>query len=150
MGLKLLWVDDDGPRRFQYEIARLRHEMSADVDFALTIAGAKKKIEANDYSFIILDQQLPPDDAGEPGDLRGGLEVLKMIRNQDPRNACTSPSVPVLIVSAYLDEAVQNETRQVDSEIKFESKPVDNEHVVAAISDSHLTRGSRAHAKPAR
>lgn len=135
MAVKILWVDDDGPRRFEHEIFRLERELSAEVDFAMTITGAINKLKENKYDYVLLDQMLPPDNAAQAGDLRGGLNILKALCSRhSSRDFATSSRVPVTILSAFYAHDVYERIKAIRRDVAILEKPVDIESLLELVS----------------
>ncbi len=129
---RLLWTDDDGPRRFMMEEFTLRRA-GWDVEWAQGMSPAVRKLEQSAFDVVILDQMIPWNDAqvGIPGenpvDVWGGCLLLWWLRRGTPpptlhrsqverfgemwtaRPLAANRSAPVTIVSAFEDPDVREQ-----------------------------------------
>src|SRR5215211_6192631 len=76
---KLLWVDDDGERRFRYE-RRILQQEGWEVVWAEDINKAREALAIQDFGALILDQSLPFVKDGTPTGIEGGYLLLHWLR----------------------------------------------------------------------
>jgi|GEM_PF-4827585 len=127
----LLWVDDDGPGMFLFEVFQLEQQ-GWTVHFVTHIAAAAEALAAKPYDAVLLDQMMPlgaGDD--QPVDVWAGCLVVWWMRHRAPPPGAPAASVeathalwaatplphnqgvPVVIVSAFDDPEVDAEIRKV-------------------------------------
>lgn len=138
---RLLWVDDDGEQRFQYEIRKLQ-KLGYEIRWARTGKSAVELLQEEEFGVVLLDQQLPWDDDHYPN-VWGGVLLLAWCRAQERPGAAPAIegwdqlfdkdyrrdgaiSSRILVISAFFDDRVAEarETLGVP-EADTLSKPVD-------------------------
>jgi CheY-like chemotaxis protein len=141
----LLWVDDDGPGMFLYEVYQLEQQ-GWTVEFAENITDAAAALQARDYRAILLDQMMPLGaDHNQPVDVWAGCLILWWLRQAGPPPGAphasieatpmlwdTTPrpancSIPILMVSAFDDPDVDEDIRRIQapSPVQVFVKPVE-------------------------
>lgn len=145
----LLWVDDDGPARYSYELAMLKKD-DWTVDWAHSSLEAIESLSVQEYHGVITDNTHPWKPSSDL--LRwGGFHMLQWLRvdaeswdenfpfGEDLEGLVPLPSnrqVPVLILSAFYDEEV---VKKIDSmpggdEVSWMAKPAGTEALLAFLS----------------
>lgn len=148
---RILWVDDDPKERFIYEEYILVNEDKWTIEWAKSVFEGVNALSKTPFKAIILDQMLPPKESGEDAEIWGGYYLLCWLRlhkdklknilesHQSHPNwleNSASPlesnrDIPVILVSAYHDETVLEETRSIaqGDKICYFSKPIEIEGV---------------------
>lgn len=146
MTRSLLWVDDDGPRRFRYE-SRLLRQRNWEPVWAVDIATAVGELTARRFAALILDQSLPFYRNSTPTGIEGGYVLLHWLRRGTPPtqhnlqgqgDVFTRPSVPhsgnvdlpAIIISGNYDVDLAERIYSIskaDAEIEIAPKPIDEE-----------------------
>ncbi len=159
---RLLWIDDDGPGRYEYERYLVEREGWSLV-WAENVLDAVKHLAAVPFDALVVDQMLPFDieDRGFP-EPWGGCLVLRWLRGtypprHVPRRMVTReghlgaqpPPLPanvdlhVLVVSAYHNEDVLREMRSAsekDQNLVVASKPLNERRLIDLIGGRHVAR----------
>lgn len=152
---KVLWVDDDGPDRFPYELSVLE-EHHFETDWALDAEQAVNRLSAGHYNLVLLDQAFPIDYRSSYRDVWSGCRLLYWLRGKRPptgasqgamwtelfrrnRPRLKNKNIPVIIISGFQDDLVDEALRQIDHEISIFPKPVDGDELIRTI-DSALPR----------
>ncbi|HSS52686.1 MAG TPA: hypothetical protein VLX28_27410, partial [Thermoanaerobaculia bacterium] len=124
--LQILWIDDAGPAPFRYEIMLLQR-MGAEVDFAVTVTTAKRKLATNEYDLIISDILMGRDSSGQAiyataliRELREGL-LGKRIKD-----------VPVVICSAFYDDEIYSSLAELEH-IQRMPMPIDFDYLQKVV-----------------
>lgn len=145
---RVLWVDDDGPGRFELECAIIEQDFGADLDWAETLEVAVRLLRDNAYDAIILDQMLADPDAATPHVPWAGCALFLWLRGDKskpwgsdwvwPSLRGTSPNpananTPVLFVSGLSDEQIWTATRSVDLHVELLSKPLNDKQLVSFL-----------------
>lgn len=127
----LLWVDDDGPGMFLFEVFQLE-ELGWTVHFTTHIEGAAEALRSRDFDAVLLDQMMPlAGGTDQPVDVWAGCLVLWWLRHQRPPGGAPAASIeatqvlwkappraantraPALVVSAFDDPEVDAEIQAV-------------------------------------
>lgn len=118
--LKVLVVDDDSGLRLSVKNTLLATG-NFEVDEAFDGVNALEKIEAGNYSVVLLDVDMPR---------KNGIETLKELKEKDP-------SIIAIVMTAYatIDDAV---TAVKYGAFDYVSKPVESENLIHMI-DQALT-----------
>jgi CheY-like chemotaxis protein len=149
---RILWMDDDPKERFIYEKYILTNEDNWEIEWANTVFEGVNALSKTPFKAILLDQMLPPKELSEDAEIWGGYYLLCWLRlNKNqlrsalethrrlPKWLGDSPSplesnrdIPVILLSAYHDERVLEETRLMnrkEEKIVYLSKPIEIERV---------------------
>jgi CheY-like chemotaxis protein len=148
---RLLWVDDDGEKRFRYE-RRILQKEGWEVVWAVDIDTACSLLTTEEFGALILDQSLPFVKDVTPTGIEGGYLLLHWLRRGAlpeqfdlPQGDTTSkpspprPSnrlLPVLFVSAYFDEDLRLQMQKLNGEsrpIEIAPKPLDQHELLRFI-----------------
>jgi hypothetical protein len=148
----LLWVDDDGERRFRYE-RRILAKEGWDVMWAEDINTARLLLSTDDFDALILDQRLPFEKERTPTGVEGGYLLLHWVRlgilpeQFELPQADNSPEfeppketnrrLQVLFISAYYDEDLQAQMQKLNGEhgqIEITPKPVDPQDLLRFVN----------------
>jgi CheY-like chemotaxis protein len=126
---RILWVDDEPDAAF-YHRKYLEHVCAGgfEVTQALDVAQALDYLMKQRWDMVILDLILPMQ-AGAPVRTAPGLDLLRWIRNESP-----DPGVPVIAVSAYRKQHVQEELEALGAALL--SKPVDPHRLVECLQQA--------------
>ena len=142
--LRLIWVDDDGPRRFAYEEFRIR-QAGWSLRWGLDLRSAAEDMAETRFHALILDQKLPY--VGLEGAVGhwGGCLFLRWLRGAGlPDGLTLSPvapsrdlfqlsplesnrDIPAILVSVYHRLDILEQTRAAsprDETIALIAKPV--------------------------
>lgn len=152
MTLRMLWLDNDGPGRFQFERRQIQRR-GWDVIWSYTIRDAAERLVAEPVDAIILDQMVPYDGSpaagwvpdgppkvwggcvllwwlrgkGAPTGMPGNREVSKKPYLKSPPHSKNSQT-PVAIASGYYNHSVEDALRNaspLDSNLRILVKPLD-------------------------
>lgn len=155
---RLLWVDDDGPERFEYERLILERK-GWEISWARDVRTAARILSQVSFTALVIDQTLPfqlngsdPDD--ERRSIWGGCMILRWLRQKHMPVGMDIPAnddelqrlkplegnklLQALIVSAFHDDAVEEATRntsEIDQEIIIEPKPLDIRKLSAYLAN---------------
>jgi CheY-like chemotaxis protein len=124
---RLLWIDDDGPRHYLYELHRLR-ALGWDVRWATSAADAAAALAAEAFDAALLDQLLPlapaTDGVAAARSVWGGALLAAHLRDPaalaglpaavraaaqpllHPAPLAANRGLPLLVVSAFDDPEV--------------------------------------------
>jgi CheY-like chemotaxis protein len=147
--MPILWIDDDGPRRFVYEQKLLERD-GWQVSWAGGVAEAVDALASRSFLAVLLDQTLP---MGSPLSDRAnvwqGCLLLHWLRgkpfpSQAPqideweRMGRLAPldenrAARVILVSAYYDHEVDAAIRQIEPHLVSIVKPIDAASLVRAL-----------------
>jgi CheY-like chemotaxis protein len=140
--VRLLWVDDDAPERFQYEATVLLEDYKIEVAWARSVAEAIQLLRTQQYEAIVLDQMLPFSSGSLMTDYWGGCVVLHWLKRskypsaappaEDPSVFIGAPlaanmQAPVCVVSAFNDDDVHRELQRACERLQIFPKPLDLE-----------------------
>jgi len=115
--LRVLWADDDGPRRMRGTCEGLTRSMPVDVDFAVTVEATISRLRSIRYSVLLLDQML----TGESPARYGGVEVVNALCvKQAVVDFATPSTVPIVVISAA---ELLPEIKQIRGDVSFLRKP---------------------------
>jgi len=90
---RLLWIDDEGERKFLFEAYKLRKE-GWTVDWAVSVDEATAALAHHPYDAILLDQMMPLGGKGSHHvDVWTGCLVLWWLRRGHPPEAAPPPSI---------------------------------------------------------
>lgn len=136
---RLLWIDDDGERRFSFEQIVLE-EKGWEITWVESVQQAAEVLVKGYFELLFLDQMLPLMD-GEPEDVWGGSILLHWLRGTDQpeempphdvrplfgrrRPRKENRSIPVVRISAFQDDEVDAAMHEVDPSLLSVSKPID-------------------------
>ena len=156
---RLLWVDDDGEKRFRYE-KRFLQQKGWAVVWAEDIDTACLLLATEEFGALILDQSLPFVKEVTPTGIEGGYLLLHWLRQgslpeqfdlpqgeipvQHGLPISTNRYLPVLFISAYYDEDLRAQMQKLNGEhrsIEIAPKPVDQQDLlrfVETITDIQL------------
>lgn len=148
---RLLWIDDDGEKRFKYEAKKLK-KRGYDIQWAQTGKQAVELLELEDFDVVILDQQLPWDNDAHSS-VWGGILLLAWCR-AEPRPGA-APAIKawdglfsrdsrkknidskILVVSAFYDDRIAEAREKLGVKLADTlSKPVDFPMLLARINGS--------------
>jgi DNA-binding response OmpR family regulator len=151
--VRLLWVDDDAPERFQYEATVLTEDYRIEIMWARSVAEAVQLLSKRTYEAVVLDQMLPFKSDSVVSDYWGGCVILHWLkRSKYPSSAppAEDPSVllgtplaanvhaPVCFVSAFSDDDVHRELLRACDPLLIFPKPLElkmlEEFLRAALS----------------
>jgi len=159
--MRLLWVDDDGEKRFRYE-RRILQQQGWEVIWAEDIDMACSLLTTEEFGALILDQSLPFIKEFTPTGIEGGYLLLHWLRRGNlpeqfdlpqgdtpsqpgpPRPA--NQRLPVLFVSAYYDEELRWQMEKLNGDsgpVDIVSKPVDQQDLhrfVARVAELREAR----------
>lgn len=152
---RLLWIDDDGPGRFEYERYLVEREGWSLV-WAEHVLDAVTRLASEPFDALVIDQMLPFDaeDRGFP-DPWGGCLLLRWLRGTYPPRhvplkmltreghlGAQPPPLPanvglrLLVVSAFHNEEVLGEIRaasEKDQHIVVASKPLNERRLLELL-----------------
>jgi CheY-like chemotaxis protein len=148
-GRVLLWVDDDGPDRFLYEEYMLTRR-GWSVVWATSIRDALEKLGNGEFNALLLDQMLPLDPGPlAPADVWGGCLLLYWLRGKDWPSAApqagepdvfrsvapleSNRSIPVIIVSAFHDDEVEEAIKAAEPAMQTVKKPIDFNTLISKL-----------------
>jgi len=148
---RVLWVDDDGKGRFQYELSVLE-EYGLATDWAVDAGEAVSSLSKTGYDLVLLDQVFPIGQESSYKDVWSGCRLLYWLRGKQPpagapqgalwasllrRNqpAEVNRSVSVIIISGFQDDHVDEALRQENQDIAIFPKPVDGDKLLARIEN---------------
>lgn len=90
---RLLWIDDEGERKFLFEVYKLRKN-GWEVDWAVSVDEATAALATHAYDAILLDQMMPLGGKGAHHvDVWTGCLVLWWLRRGEPPAAAPPPSI---------------------------------------------------------
>lgn len=147
---RLLWVDDDGRGRFPYELSVL-DDNGFETDWASNAAEAVEMLSATNYELVLLDQVFPVDQKSSYRDVWSGCRLLYWLRGKRPptnapqgamwnelllknRPRPKNKNLPVIIISGFQDDSVDQALRQTNHGISIFPKPVDGDELIRTIS----------------
>lgn len=147
--MPILWIDDDGPRRFVYEEKRLRKE-HWEVTWARGVEEAVEALASREFLAILLDQMLPMGDPiRDRANVWQGCLLLYWLRGRDfPSHApaiaewrevgkraplATNRRAKMIVVSAYYDSEVDAAIRAIEPGLISIAKPIDASALVNAL-----------------
>jgi hypothetical protein len=148
---KLLWTDDDGPNRFEYE-RYLIDSCGWSVSWAANVLQASEKLAGETFNALILDQMIPYQ-GDERGPLFpwGGCLLLHWLRGTYPPKRAPIDDIPpgkdlgqrkphpdnqrlrVMVVSAFHDDDVLTALRgasDLDRHLSISSKPTSDKKIL--------------------
>lgn len=151
--LPLLWIDDDGPRRFVYE-TKLLERAGWQVSWARGVEAAVETLAERVFTAVLLDQMLP---MGDPVQDRanvwqGCLLLYWLRRKPAPSQAPASREwqkigsraplaknrhAKVLLVSAYYDTEVDKAIRAIEPALVAITKPIDADLLLKELGNLH-------------
>jgi hypothetical protein len=137
----LLWVDDDDAEHFPYEIDCLAR-IGWKTDWATSAAEAADALATNRYDLVLLDQVFPLHKDETYMDVWSGCRLLYWLRGQgapagapqredwivlgrETRPSEENAGVPVIVISAFQDELVDEALGAIVPTIAILPKPVD-------------------------
>jgi len=147
---RALWVDDDGEGRFPYELSVLvDHNVSTD--WAIDAAEAVAKLQNTPYDLVLLDQVFPIHRDSSYKDVWSGCRLLYWLRGENPpgdspqvavwteflRGKVPLPinrKVPVIIISGFQDDHVDDALKKANHGIPIFPKPVDGDKLLETIA----------------
>jgi CheY-like chemotaxis protein len=150
---RVLWIDDDGPERFEYEECVIKEELNQDVVWADTARVALDKLRQERFDAILLDQMIRLAEYEEP-DVWGGCRILRWLRGASQSKVAplagvdetwgapaleANRRVPVLVVSAFFDPDVLGEMRsasEIDWDLRASPKPIRLEEIQLFLTRS--------------
>ena len=89
----LLWIDDEGERKFLFEVYKLRKE-GWTIDWAVSVDEATMALASHAYDAVLLDQMMPLGGKGAHHvDVWTGCLVLWWLRRGTPPEAAPPPSI---------------------------------------------------------
>jgi len=153
---RLLWIDDEGERKFLFEAYKLRQE-GWIVEWAVTVEEATAALSTQPYDAVLLDQMMPlGGDGSHHVDVWTGCLVLWWLRRGHPPEAAPPLSieasrvlwttkaleenrrVPAICVSAFDDDEVmpvmQDAADDGSLEVPMMVKPIRFPDLLAALS----------------
>lgn len=148
-GAEVLWVDDDGPDRFMYEEYLLGRKGWV-IRWACDVVTAACYLKDSRFSIVIIDQMLPIQVQGELSEW-GGYHLLAWLRGAGGQHHPEAPglplelhqfgtladnrSVPVIIVSAFSDETIEDATRRLPCQASTAAipKPIDISRLMRSV-----------------
>jgi CheY-like chemotaxis protein len=146
---RLLWIDDDGARRYPFEVGRIIKTGYA-VTWANSGRQAEDSLRAGRFDAVLLDQQLPWDEH-LPSVVWGGVFLLAWLKGLklpagvpsaqgfdalfgEGKGLLEPHQCPVLVVSAFHDDAVARERRMLGvPDQRFFSKPIDVHQLLSVL-----------------
>ncbi len=147
---RLLWVDDDGHRRFGYEDLRIRRA-GWDLVWGTDLRAAADRMCTEIFHALILDQKIPYRGLQDVPGHWGGCLFLRWLRGAGPPPGLTLPpvapsldlfqvtprlenrAIPAILVSVYHRNDIMEATRSAssqDAEITLVAKPVQVEQIL--------------------
>jgi len=146
---RVLWVDDDGKDRFQYELSVLE-DSGFTTDWALDAEEALASLSKEAYDLVLLDQVFPIGKDSSYKDVWSGCRLLYWLRSEPPpagapqgalwawllgKNKPKSKNreIPVIIISGFQDDHVDAALRQINQGISIFPKPVDGDELIRTI-----------------
>jgi DNA-binding response OmpR family regulator len=147
---RALWVDDDNEDRFLYEISILEDENIA-TDWAADASEAVSKLQSTVYNLIILDQVFPIGPDSSFKDVWSGCRLLYWLRGEAPpveahrgggwpefldgkKPLLKNKSVPVIIISGFQDNQVDEALKNANHSVTIFPKPVDGEKLIEVVT----------------
>jgi DNA-binding response OmpR family regulator len=147
--LRALWVDDDREERFQYELSVLA-DHGLTTDWALDAAEAVARLSKNTYDLVLLDQVFPISQDSSYKDVWSGCRLLYWLRGLEPPGGAPQGAiwaqflrkkkprpqnkmVPVVIISGFQDDHVDEALTKAARGILIFAKPVDGDELIAKI-----------------
>lgn len=155
----VLWTDDDPDERIWYERTVLE-EAGVEILRAYDVLEAARILARRRVDAMLLDQMLPASFAAHPTpDVRGGCWLLRWLRGAPPppsaptsdtfralsevRKARLNREIPVMILSAYYDEKINEDIRSAsarDAGIRILPKPINIDEVLGFLSAEGVLR----------
>src|SRR5262245_32422122 len=80
---RILWLDDDGPNRFPYELSVLA-DKGLSSDWAEDATEAVRKLSTVVFSLVLLDQVFPLVKGSTYKDIWSGCRLLYWLRGLEP------------------------------------------------------------------
>jgi CheY-like chemotaxis protein len=147
---RALWVDDDGEDRFLYEISILKDE-NIFTDWAIDASEAVVRLQETAYNLVILDQVFPIDPDLSFKDVWSGCRLLYWLRGEAPPRAAhqgggwpeflhekkpleKNRGVPVIIISGFQDDQVDEALKNANQSVTIFPKPVDGEKLTEVVT----------------
>lgn len=147
--MDILWIDDDGPRRFRNELKQLAKE-GWKVDWARGVIEAVEALASRVFFAVLLDQTLPmKDPLNDRVNVWQGCLLLHWLRGRPfPSRApeirewqSVGQQAPhsenrlakMILVSAYFDKEVDAATREIEPDLISIVKPIDAGALVNAL-----------------
>lgn len=147
----LLWVDDDGAERFPYEIDCLA-SIGWKTDWATSAAAAAESLAASRYDLVLLDQVFPLRDGDSYKDVWSGCRLLYWLRGKgapagapqkdewlelarERRPFAANAGVPVIIISAFQDDHVDEALSAITPMTVILPKPVDENILLKRVKE---------------
>ena len=144
----LLWIDDEGPGRFEYAARRLTRE-GWTITWARSVADGARALREAGFVAVVIDQMLPLTDDTRDATVWGGCALYRWLRRKPlpvgaPANVMTptgeplaaNVGLPVAIVSAYRHDEVEaavQEATPAGAKLIYMGKPLDLEALRVAI-----------------
>ena len=158
---RLLWIDDEGERKFLFEVYKLRQD-GWTVDWAVSVEEATTALATHHYDTILLDQMMPLGGQGAHHvDVWTGCLMLWWLRRGSAPEAAPQPSIEassalwkaspleanrktrVICVSAFDDEDVVPVMKAVaddgSPEVLLLVKPIRFAELFNALCDVEAT-----------
>lgn len=143
--LHALWVDDDGEDRFQYELSVLA-DHGITTDWAIDAAQAVARLSSAPYDLILLDQVFPISQDSSYKDVWSGCRLLYWLRGLQPPSGAPQGAMwanllkgkrptpknqnrPVIIISGFQDDDVDDALKEANRSISIFPKPVDGDEL---------------------
>jgi Restriction endonuclease len=155
----LLWVDDDGPQRFPYEV-HILEKRGWVVTWVTTTADAARFLATEYVDGVVTDIIHPLTENSVPS-LWGGYHLIKWLRDERRGNWGDMKQIPsaierywpldgnqhlpILVASSFFDEEIQDRIRKLprSAELSWLPKPLDDEKLIAFVEALELTRSAR-------
>lgn len=147
---RLLWVDDDGEDRFLFERSILE-DQGMVTDWARDATEAVVALQEKDYSLVLLDQVFPILQESSYKDVWSGCRLLYWLRGRKPpagapqgaagwasflhdkKALAGNQNIPVIIISGFQDDHVDQALEGVSPGIDIFPKPVDGDKLIETI-----------------
>jgi CheY-like chemotaxis protein len=146
--MRLLWVDDEAPSRYDYEREELE-ERGWQVTWAAEVPLAARLLSTQSYNAVLVDQQMG---GMQPNAVFAGYRLLCWIRNQKPafpfvepgwnmldilRVLATNQAVPVAFLSSFVTDEMKRLDHQANllPGLNTFSKPVKLEELYRYVDD---------------
>jgi CheY-like chemotaxis protein len=141
MAKKILFVDDEDWSVDAY-FDKLR-DHGLQFDLAIDGDEAIDRLRSAKYDLIILDIMVPPGNkiGKDVEPRRAGAILLDMIRKEEVPNMKTSPTVPVVVLTAVTDQKLLEDIRKLNvTEIFHKPAPFDEvtEKLLALVKNDKV------------
>ena len=148
--MSILWIDDDGERRFSYELKRLAKE-GWEVTWARGVADAVSALSTHVFFAILLDKTLPMTELRDRANVWQGCLLLhwlrgkpfpsqapeiqewERIKRQEPRPE--NRSANLILVSAYIDSEVDAAFLDIEPDLVSVIKPIDSTVLIKELKN---------------